>query len=71
MAATAGQGLALLSIVACTGRDNAVDLARVLPRHASLGGPLHLLYLSARFVPKRVAPLRDQILRELPPRLKR
>ena len=70
-AAAAGQGLALLPIVACSGRDNAVDLARVLPRHASPGGPLHLLYPSARFVPKRVALLRDQILRELPPRLKR
>jgi DNA-binding transcriptional LysR family regulator len=69
-AAAAGQGLALLPIVACTGRDDAVDIARVLPRHASQGAPLHLLYPSARFVPRRVALLRDQILRELPPRLK-
>ena len=69
-AAAAGQGLALLPILACAERDDA-DLARVLPRHASQGGPLHLVYPSARFVPKSVVLLRDQILRELPPRLKR
>jgi len=68
-AAAAGQGLALLPIVACAGRDDA-DLRRVLPRHASAGPPLHLVYPSARLVPKRVALLRDQILQELPPRLK-
>ena len=68
-AAAAGQGLALLPIVACASRD-AAALRRVLPRHASEGPPLHLVYPSARLVPKRVALLRDQILQELPPRLK-
>ena len=69
-AAVAGQGLALLPIVACAGRDDASDLRRVLPRHAAEGPPLHLVYPSARLVPKRVALLRDQILQEMPPRLK-
>ena len=69
-AVAAGQGLALLPIVACAGRGDAGDLRRVLPRHAAEGPPLHLVYPSARLVPKRVAFLRDQILQELPPRLK-
>ena len=68
-AAAAGQGLALLPIVTCTG-GAAADVRRVLPRHAAEGPPLHLVYPSARLVPKRVALLRDHILRELPPRLK-
>jgi DNA-binding transcriptional LysR family regulator len=68
-AAAAGQGLALLPIVTCAG-GAAADLRRVLPSHAAEGPPLHLVYPSARLVPKRVALLRDQILRELPPRLK-
>jgi len=68
-AAAAGQGLALLPIVTCAG-GAAADVRRVLPRHAAEGPPLHLVYPSARLVPKRVALLRDQILRELPPRLK-
>lgn len=66
-AALAGQGLALLPIVACAG---AAGLRRVLPRYAAEGPPLHLVYPSARLVPKRVALLRDQILQEVPPRLK-
>ena len=69
-AAAAGQGLALLPIVACAGRAAVADLRRVLPRYAAEGPPLHLVYPSARLVPKRVALLRDQILQELPPRLK-
>jgi DNA-binding transcriptional LysR family regulator len=68
--AAAGQGLALLPIVACAGRDDAADVRRVLPRHAAEGPPLHLVYPSTRLVPKRVALLRDQILQELPRRLK-
>ncbi len=66
-AAVAGQGLALLPIVTCAEDD---DLRHVLPRYAAEGPPLHLVYPSARLVPKRVALLRDQILEELPPRLK-
>ena len=69
-AAAAGQGLALLPIVTCAGGATVTDLRRVLARHAAEGPPLHLVYPSARLVPKRVALLRDQILRELPPRLK-
>jgi DNA-binding transcriptional LysR family regulator len=68
--AAAGQGLALLPIVACAGRDAAAELRRVLPRYAAEGPPLRLVYPSARLVPKRVALLRDQIFQELPPRLK-
>ncbi len=48
----------------------AADLRCVLPRYAAEGPPLHLVYPSVRLVPKRVALLRDQILQELPPRLK-
>src|SRR5207302_186737 len=57
-------------LVARAGRDGASELRRVLPRHAAEGPPLHLVYPSARLVPKRVALLRDQILQEMPQRLK-
>lgn len=65
-AAAEGHGLALLPIFTSTGRGPAAKLARVLPQHATAGAPLHLVYPSARFLPKRVALLRDQLLRELP-----
>jgi len=68
-AAAAGQGLTLLPIFACSGPERR-DLQRVLPEYATVGEPLQLVYPTARFLPKRVVLLRDQLLKELPPRLK-
>ncbi len=70
-AAAEGHGLVLLPIFsAYLGRRGGRELTRVLPSYATAGGPLHLVYPSARFLPKRVALLRDQLLKELPPLLK-
>jgi DNA-binding transcriptional LysR family regulator len=66
--AAAGQGLALLPIFACS-EPEPTDLLRVLPEYATVGEPLQLVYPSARFLPKRVVLLRDQLVKELPPRL--
>jgi DNA-binding transcriptional LysR family regulator len=68
-AAAAGQGLTLLPIFACSGPERR-DLQRVLPEYATVGEPLQLVYPSARFLPKRVVLLRDQLLKELPPLFK-
>ena len=68
-AAVAGLGITLLPIFACSGPFKTSDLVRVLPDFATAGAPLHLVYPSARFLPKRVSLLRDQLLEELPPRL--
>jgi len=56
-AAAAGQGLTLLPIFACQGREKD-DLQRVLPEYATVGVPLQLVYPTARFLPKRVVLLR-------------
>jgi hypothetical protein len=56
-------------IFACSGRFKRKELTRVLPDHATVGAPLNLVYPSARFLPKRVALLRDQLLKEPRPRL--
>ncbi len=69
-AATAGLGVTLLPILACSGPFKTGDLVRLLPEYATVGEPLSLVYPSARFLPKRVSLLRDQLLEELPPRLK-
>jgi DNA-binding transcriptional LysR family regulator len=66
-AAAAGQGLTLLPIIACSGPER-TNLQRVLPEYATAGEPLHLVYPTARFLPKRVLLLRDQLLKELSPR---
>jgi len=68
-AAAAGQGLALLPILACSGREKD-DLQRVLPEYATVGVPLQLVYPTARFLPKRIVLLRDHLVKELPPSLK-
>ena len=68
-AAAAGQGLTLLPIFACSGPERG-DLERVLPEYATVGEPLHLLYPTTRFLPKRVVLLRDHLVKELPPLLK-
>jgi len=66
-AAAEGHGLALLPIFASYRCPGGPALTRVLPDHATVAQPLHLVYPSARFVPKRVALLRDQLVKELPP----
>ena len=68
-AAAEGQGLALLPIFE---RDTHAgsDIVRVLPDHATAGVPLHLVYPSARFMPKHVSLLRDRLLDEIPVRLR-
>ena len=68
-AAAAGQGLTLLPIFACHGREKD-GLQRVLPEYATVGVPLQLVYPTARFLPKRVVLLRDHLVNELPPLLK-
>ena len=68
--AAAGRGVTLLPIFACSGPFADPDLVRVLGDYATAGTPIHLVYPSARFLPKRVALLRDRLLAELPRRLK-
>lgn len=60
----AGAGVSLLPAFVA---ERAEGLERVLPRHAMPGAPLHLLYPSGRYLPRRVAALRDHILAELTP----
>jgi DNA-binding transcriptional LysR family regulator len=69
-AAAAGRGIALLPIFACSGPCAHPELVRVLGDYATAGTPLHLVYPSARYLPKRVELLRDRLLAELPRRLK-
>lgn len=64
-----GTGLGMLPLFTCRASDPHARLQRVLPHYASAGSPLHLVYPSARFVPKRVALLRDALLAEIPPML--
>jgi DNA-binding transcriptional LysR family regulator len=67
-AVSAGMGIGLLPMYACQ-VSGSETLVRVLPEHATTGAPLHLVYPSSRYVPRRVAALRDRILAEVPPRL--
>ena len=69
-AAAAGRGITLLPILACSGPFATPQLVRVLAEFATPGVPLQLVYPSARFLPKRVALLRDRLLAELSPRLR-
>ena len=69
-AAAAGRGIALLPIFACSGPFKCPELTRVLPDYTTTGVVISLVYPTARFLPKRVALLRDQLLEELPPRLR-
>jgi DNA-binding transcriptional LysR family regulator len=64
-APAAGQGIALLPLLACSGPFNCRELTRVLPDHATAGVSVSLVYPNARFLRKRVALLRDQLLKEL------
>ncbi|UJR78573.1 LysR family transcriptional regulator [Sandaracinus amylolyticus] len=58
-AVAAGAGIGLLpAFVGITGGD----VVRVLPKHSAPGAPFHLVYPSARYVPRRVAMFRDFLL---------
>jgi len=57
-AVISGLGIGLLPTFLCAGDA----LTRVLPAHALLGPGLHLVYPSARYLPHRVAVLRDFLL---------
>jgi DNA-binding transcriptional LysR family regulator len=61
-----GRGIALLPLYACRHARGVDNLVRVLPGYATAGASLHLVYPSARYLPKRVALLRDHLLEALP-----
>jgi DNA-binding transcriptional LysR family regulator len=63
--ALAGGGIAWLPSVLCARDVERGRLVRVLPRHASGGGWLHLVYPSSRHLPQRVALFRDFLLASL------
>jgi len=61
----AGSGIALLPTFLCARAWHAGKLVRVLDDWSLNGAVLHIAYPSARFVPQRVALLREYLLREL------
>lgn len=70
-AALAGAGIALLPEFLCAREWLSGKLVRVLPDHTLEGAELSVVYSSARFVPRRVAVVRDYLLAELQALLKR
>jgi len=64
-----GLGIGLLPLYLCPRLSGRAGLARILPEYATTGAPLHVVYPSARFLPKRVTLLRDMLLEALPPLL--
>jgi DNA-binding transcriptional LysR family regulator len=61
-----GLGIGLLPLYACPKLKGRASLVRILPDYATTGAPLHVVYPSARFLPKRVTLLRDMLLEALP-----
>ena len=58
----------LLPLSFLAARDiEAGDLVRVLPDHEVAGASLHVVYPSARYVPRRVAVFRDFLIDALTP----
>lgn len=64
-----GLGIGLLPLFLCPKLRGRSGLVRILPDYATTGAPLHVVYPSARFLPKRVTLLRDLLLEALPPLL--
>lgn len=65
----AGVGVGLLPTFLCARDVERGRLERVLPAYRAFAAPLHLVYPSAHYVPRRVAALRDFLLASLvPPR---
>ncbi|HEU4412226.1 MAG TPA: LysR family transcriptional regulator [Polyangiaceae bacterium] len=58
----AGVGLGQLPLFACAHDVARGRLARVLPAYRAFGAPMHLVYPSSRYVPRRVTALRDFLL---------
>lgn len=64
-AVLAGAGLALLPEFLCAREVASGKLVRVLPEWSLAPSDIHLAYPSARFVPQRVALVRDHLVRSL------
>lgn len=64
-AVLAGAGIGLLPAVYCRSELEHGLLSRVLPKHAWKSAGLHIVYPSGRYVPQRVALLRDFLIKEL------
>jgi DNA-binding transcriptional LysR family regulator len=60
-----GLGVGLLPLFLCKDQVSEGALVRVLPQHVDRGTDLHLVYASARYLPRRVAVLRDALLEGL------
>lgn len=58
----AGAGIGLLPMPVA---ERAGGVERVLPRYGAPGGLLHLVHASGRYLPRRVAALRDHIVTEM------
>jgi DNA-binding transcriptional LysR family regulator len=67
--AAAGRGIAMLPIFARSDPFASEALTRVLPDHLTDGVPISLVHASSHFLSKRVALLRDHLLKELSTRL--
>jgi DNA-binding transcriptional LysR family regulator len=61
----AGAGIGLLPSFLCTDAASTGGLTRVLPEHRGPGGPFHLVYPSARYLPARATAFRDFLLAAL------
>jgi DNA-binding transcriptional LysR family regulator len=61
----AGSGIGLVPWTTCAQDIERDRLVRILPDYAAPGGALHVVYPSARFVPQRVALLRDFLVEGL------
>lgn len=61
----AGGGIGLVPWTTCAQDIERGRLLRVLPEYAAPGGALHVVYPSARYVPQRVALLRDFLVQGL------
>lgn len=61
----AGVGVGLLPSFACAHDVARGRLVRLLPSYRAFGDPVHLVYPSARYVPRRVAAFRDFLIANL------
>jgi len=65
----AGGGIGLVPWTSCAQDIERGRLLRILPEYAAPGGALHVVYPSARYVPQRVALLRDFLVQGLQERV--
>src|SRR5208282_1323174 len=61
----AGGGIGLVPWTTCAQDIDRGRLVRVLEEYAAPGGALHVVYPSSRYVPQRVALLRDFLVKGL------